>query len=600
MLNITATLITLVAAFGLACGLTPLVRRLARGWGMVAHPHAERWNRDAVAIGGGFAIAGAFVVATAASARLEPLLPLLLGSSLMFLLGALDDVYHFRPSSKLVAQTGISAVVVVLLPETRITGLAVLDAFIALVWLVGITNAFNLLDNIDGLSAGVASIAGLSYLVALGAGGSASLVFAVAAFVGACLGFLVYNRPPASIFMGDSGSLFLGSFLACAALLAVPSLSAGGVPAAAMPLLILLVPIFDTVFVSVTRRMAGRSPMAGGRDHLSHRLVAMGVEEARAVRVLYGLSALGGAGAVSLPYLEAGWATILIASYVILLCWLGVVLGHVEAHVRESERRAPPLVSEVGYRNRAFEVVLDLALIALAYYAAFRLRFQGPEFAQFMSYFAGTFPLVIACQLAGLALAGKYRQVWRTLGANELMVIVRGIAFGVAGAMLLLLSLYRFEGFSRLVFAIDGAVLCALLVGSRLAATSVDEHLRRRRGRGQPVLIYGAGAGGSLLVHVLLADPAFGLVPVGFIDDDPVKRRLRLEGVPVVGTFGQLGSLVEQLGVTQLIVSTRAIDRTRLAEASAICGERGIAIRSLRFALDEIGPIASVRHVQSR
>jgi UDP-GlcNAc:undecaprenyl-phosphate/decaprenyl-phosphate GlcNAc-1-phosphate transferase len=367
-----------------------------------------------------------------------------------------------------------------------------------------------------------------------------------------------------------------------------------------MPLLILLVPIFDTAFVSVTRRLAGRSPMLGGRDHLSHRLVAMGVDEARAVRILYGLAAIGGAGAVSLQYLETGFATILIAGYVILLCWLGVVLGHVEAHGVQTERRSPPLVSEVGYRNRVFEVSLDIALIALAYYASFRLRFQGEEFAHFLGYFAGTFPLVIACQLAGLAVAGKYRHVWRNFGSRELMVLVKGIAFGVAGSMLVLLTLYRFEGFSRLVFAIDAAVLGALLIGARLAATSVDEHLRRRRGRGAPVLIYGAGAGGALLVHVLLEDPAFELFPVGFIDDDPSKRRLRLEGVPVVGTFGDLPRLFETLGVAQLIVSTRALDRHRLADAAGICRDRGIAIRSLRFALDEIGPIASVRHVQSR
>jgi UDP-GlcNAc:undecaprenyl-phosphate/decaprenyl-phosphate GlcNAc-1-phosphate transferase len=600
MSNVTANLITLVAALGLACLLTPLVRHLAIRWGLVARPHAERWSPVPVAIGGGFAIAGATAVATMASTSVLALLPLALGSLLMFGLGALDDAYHFRPSSKLVAQTAIAATVLVLMPAPQITGMATLDAFIALVWLVGITNAFNLLDNIDGLSAGVAAIAGLSYLVALVPTGAGPLAAALAAFVGAALGFLVFNRRPASIFMGDSGSLFIGSFLAISSLLVTPMLTGRPVPAVAMPLLILLVPIFDTVFVSVTRGLAGRSPMLGGRDHLSHRLVAMGVEEARAVRVLYGLAALGGLGAVSLQYLEAGYATILIAAYVILLCWLGVVLGHVEAHGVSAEGRIPPLVSEVGYRNRVFEVSLDIALIALAYYAAFRLRFQGAEFAHFVGYFAGTFPLVIACQLAGLAVAGKYRHVWRTLGSRELLLLVKGIAIGVASSMLLLLTLYRFEGFSRLVFAIDAAVLGALLIGARLAATSVDEHLRRRRSRGAPVLIYGAGAGGALLVHVLHEDQGFGLVPVGFLDDDPAKRRLRLEGVPVVGTFADLERLIDALGVAQLIVSTKSIDRPRLAEAAALCRARGIAIRSLRFALDEIGPIASVRHVQSR
>jgi UDP-GlcNAc:undecaprenyl-phosphate GlcNAc-1-phosphate transferase len=600
MLNITAILITLVSGFVLTLALTPLVRRLAPGWGLVAHPHQDRWKRESVAIGGGFAIAAGVGIVALASAPVRPLVPLFLCSGLMFALGALDDLYHFRPSSKLVAQTMIAAVTVVLLPPLHITGVVGLDGFLALVWLVGITNAFNLLDNIDGLSAGVAAIAGLAYLVVLVPPGTEPVVPALAGFVGAVLGFLVYNRNPATIFMGDSGSLFLGSFLATSALLVLHW--TGGTPLTTIvtPLLVLLVPIFDTAFVSITRRLAGRSPMIGGRDHLSHRLVAMGLDEPRAVSLLYALAALGAFGAVSLRYIDGGWATMLIAGYAIVLGWLGVVLAHVQIQGDEDERRQPPLVSEVSYRNRAVEVMLDLALIALAYYGAFRIRFPGPEYMTFLGYFAGTFPLVIACQLAGLAVAGKYRQVWRTLGSDELLMLMKGIAFGVAGAMLLLLTVYRFEGFSRLMFAYDAVIVSVLIVGARLAASSVDDHLRKRRGRGQPVLIYGAGAGGVLLVRILREDAAFGLLPVGLVDDDPAKRRQRIEGVPVVGTLEQLPQLLESLGVSQLVISTRTIDRRRLAEAAAICRERGVAIRSLRFALDEIGPTPAIRNVQSR
>ena len=150
--------------------------------------------------------------------------------------------------------------------------------------------------------------------------------------------------------MGDGGSLFLGSFLGSAALLAAPELKAGLVPVAAIPLFILLIPIFDTAFVSVTRRLAGRSPMHGGRDHLSHRLVALGIDERRAVLALYVLAALGGVIALSLQHADFGYAAILIALYLILLAGIGIVLGHVEAHAaqtpspdarRRSSRKSP-------------------------------------------------------------------------------------------------------------------------------------------------------------------------------------------------------------------------------------------------------------------
>jgi UDP-GlcNAc:undecaprenyl-phosphate GlcNAc-1-phosphate transferase len=573
---------------------------LARRVGAVAKPHSDRWHREPVALLGGCAIASAFAIATIAGAPVAPLMPLFVATGLMFALGTLDDILHFNATTKLVVQTIVAGVVVFLMPTATLTGIVAVDSLLSLVWVVGITNAFNLLDNIDGLSAGIAAVAGIFFLAALTPAGFSPVSVAVAAFVGAALGFLVYNVQPASIFMGDGGSLFLGSFLGSAALLAAPELHAGVVPVAAIPLLILLIPIFDTAFVSVTRRLAGRSPMVGGRDHLSHRLVALGIDERRAVLGLYVLAAAGGVIALTLQHADFGYAAILIGLYVILLAGIGIVLGHVEAHLAGVEEFEQPLVSEVAYQNRAYEVVLDLALVGLAYYTAFRFRFREPEFTHFLPYFAASFPLVLVCQLAGLAMAGKYRQVWRTFGARELIGIIQGVATGFGLSAVLILYLYSFEGFSRAVFAIDAVVLVFLLVGSRVAISSADEYLRRRRGTGKPILIYGAGVGGALLVRVLLEDRLHALLPVGFIDDDPAKRRLRLEGVPVVGTFADLEAILSKKQIAEVIVSTKSIDRARVAETAALCRSHGVDIRAMRFALEEIGPVPAIRHVQGR
>lgn len=597
----TATLLTLIGSFALSAALTPLVRILAHRTGLVARPNRDRWHPDPIPVLGGFAIAAAFFVTVTFSTTLAPLVPLLVGAGLMFALGALDDVLHFGAATKLAVQTIIAAIVVFLMPPARIVGLAPVDELLAVFWMVGITNAFNLLDNIDGLSAGIAAIAGLFFLAALAPGGTTPLSLAVAAFIGAALGFLIYNVRPASIFMGDSGSLFLGSFLGGAALLAAPGLKGNVAPVAAIPLFILLIPIFDTAFVSITRRLEGRSPLVGGRDHLSHRLVALGLDERRAVMGLYLLAALGGITGLAIQHLDVAWAAILIAFYLLTLVFIGIVLGNVEAHSADVARPVPPLVSEVAYRNRIFEVVLDLALIALAYYAAFRFRFQGEQFQHFLPYFATSFPLVIACQLAGLALAGKYRQTWRHLGTSELVGILKGIAFGFAGSGLLTAYMYQFVGFSRLVFVINAGLLVLLLVGARLLITSVDEYIRARRGAGRRVLIYGAGIQGRLLVHALLEDQSFGLLPVGFIDDDLKKRRLRVEGVPIVGTFADLPDILTARDIAEVLISTKLIDRTRLAEAAAVCRSHDVSIRTMRFTLEDIGPTpVPIRHVQGR
>ena len=304
--------------------------------------------------------------------------------------------------------------------------------------------------------------------------------------------------------------------------------------------------------------------MLGGRDHLSHRLVALGIDEQRAV---LGALRAGGARrrhrARRCSTRTSGYAAILIALYLILLGLASrIVLGHVEAHAAEADRGAPPLVSEVAYRNRVYEVLLDVALIALAYYAAFRFRFQAAAVrASSCGYFATSFPLVLACQIAGLALAGKYRQVWRSFGAPELLVIVKGIGIGVAGSVAADARPLPVRAASRgWCSRSTPALLVFLLVGG-----AARHHLDRRApagtgaARGRPVLIYGAGVGGAPAGARAARGPRrSALLPVGFIDDDPAKRRLRLEGVPVLGTFARARRRCSPTReVTEVIVSIR-------------------------------------------
>src|ERR1051325_4234023 len=150
-------------------------------------------------------------------------------------------------------------------------------------WLIGITNAINLLDNMDGLATGIAAIASACLTFNFIAAGQTTEAMMLGVFTAALLGFLIYNSNPASIFMGDSGSMFIGFFLSSSALI---NLSGGRsrafVPVLAVPILVLFIPIFDTTFVTILRKLSGRAASQGGRDHTSHRLVALGLSEKRA------------------------------------------------------------------------------------------------------------------------------------------------------------------------------------------------------------------------------------------------------------------------------------------------------------------------------
>jgi UDP-GlcNAc:undecaprenyl-phosphate GlcNAc-1-phosphate transferase len=586
-----------IVSFLASVAVTPLVGRLASRSGFYALPASDRWHRRPVPLLGGAAIVVAFVCGVASWSTDPALIPLLICSGLMFLLGLADDVRAIAPATKLVGQMIIAGFAVSMGAPVAITGWPVVDQLLAFTWIIGITNALNLLDNMDGLAAGVAAIAGFCYLFLLLPEAGSPLTVGIAAFVGAVTGFLVYNYPPASIFMGDGGSHFLGSFLASASLFATPGMKGRMVPAAVFPILILLVPIFDTTFVTLTRRLSGRSALVGGRDHTSHRLVALGASERVAVLSFYILAVTGGFLAIALQRLQVGSAIGLVALYCLILGFVAVVLGHVSHPEARSAPGEPPLISEIAYRRRNLEFALDIALLTLAYYAAFRLRFHEGDASSFFPPFVRSVPVVVGAQVAGLYVVGKYRQVWRTLTTPELGVLMKGVAFGVTASVMLVVGLYRLEGFSRGVFILDALIAFCLLVAARGATSSIDVYLRKRRASGRPALIYGAGRGGAMLVRELLQNREMRIMPVGFIDDDARKQHLFIEGIPVLGTIDDLGRTVSRHGILELLVAIRDIEAAHLEYLLEQSHRYGLTLRRMRFSVDEVHGLPTVvRH----
>ena len=591
--HVIAFLISFLSAFA----LTPLVGRFAMRSRFYAVPANDRWHTRPVPLLGGVAIVLAFGTALIGSPGTASIAPVLLCAGLMFLLGVVDDVRPIGPAPKLICQMLVASIVLSTTAPVSITGWPVIDQVLCFVWIIGITNAFNLLDNMDGLAAGIAAVAGVCSLAVLLPQSEGPMTVGLAAFVGAVLGFLVYNYPPASIFMGDGGSHFLGGFLASASLFAMPGLQSQLIPAALFPVLILLVPIFDTTFVTLTRRLAGRRALVGGRDHISHRIVAFGASERVAILSLYLLAVIGGGVAFALQRLQGGSAIGLAAAYLLGLCVVAVVLGHVRHPETQDTAEHPPLLWEIAYRRRTLELALDIGLLTLAYYGAFRLRFPEGDASLFFPPFVRSLPLVVGAQVAGLYVAGKYRQVWRTLTTPELGALVKGLLYGITASMMLILTLYRFEGFSRGVFVLDALIAFFLLVAARSAASSIDVYLRKRRAIGTPALIYGAGRGGALLVRELLQNSDMRIMPVGYIDDDVRKRHLTIEGLRVLGTLDDLASLAGRHGASELLVAIRDIDAGHLEHLLERTRQVGLTLRRMRFSVDEVRSVPSVlRH----
>ena len=587
-----------VAAFALATAATPLVRAFARRIGAVAMPKSDRWHQAPTAMLGGIAIYISIVVALVAVVPLRThTWAVIGGSTAMFLLGLVDDFLHLKPYQKLIGQFLSSAFVIYMGLVLPWTGSLALNVIITFFWLVGVTNAVNMLDNMDGLATGIAAIAAMALAVNFVMHGQTNVALMLAAFFGGLLGFLIYNHNPASIFMGDCGSMFVGFFLASSALL---SGEGGGrsrsvVAVLAVPVLVLCIPIFDTTFVTLMRKLAGRAASQGGRDHTSHRLVALGLSERHAVWMMWGFAILGGVLAIGSHRLDLDVSIAAIAGFAIVLGILGVYLAGVRVYSEEEILAAEqkPVVSfliDLSYKRRIFEVALDVVLIVLAYYCAYALVF-GPMRATSGDWqlFIKTVPAIVFVKLLTFLASGVYRGLWRYVGLSDVVVMVKGVILGSVTSVLMILYAFRFEGFSRIVFALDGVLLLIFMVGSRGAFRVLRNMFPMRHARtGRRVLIFGAGDGGELLCRELLNNTQLGYVPVAFIDDDRRKFGSFLHGLRVYPGDHSLAEICRSASIDEVFLSTLRIPISRFRSLVAECENIGVPVKRMKFEIQRV------------
>jgi UDP-GlcNAc:undecaprenyl-phosphate GlcNAc-1-phosphate transferase len=590
-MNTLSDLTAIVATFFLSVALTYAVRAAARRWGIVARPKADRWHTTPTALMGGVAIAATTLIAALTFVPQTAMSWTVLGaSSLMFVIGIVDDLVSLKPYQKVIGQLIAASIVVgvdMILPWTAYYPVNVL---ITMFWLVGITNAVNLLDNMDGLAAGVSAVAavflGLQFALNADAGSDYALMLAL--FTASLVGFLVYNHNPASIFMGDCGSLFIGFFLASSALLTnQASRSRSFLPVLAVPVLVLFIPIFDTTLVFILRKMAGRSVSQGGRDHTSHRLVALGLSERKAVWMLWALAVVSGVMGLAILRLppEAGFAALFFFS--LTLIYLGIHLGKVKVYDVSQPTPVLSFLVDVSHKRRIFEVLLDSSLIVFAYYLAFTMVLGPLESSAHANTFFRSLPLVVGLKLAAFTAAGVYRGMWRYITPDALWIYFRGSLLGSMSSVVALTLVFRFQGFSRAVFVLDGFLLLFLLILSRYGFRLIRKLFPQTgmQRECKPVLIYGAGDAGEILARELMNNPRWRMRPVGFLDDNPQKTGRTLHGLRVMGGLNKLAELSARGDFTGVILSSRRFRPEKLAQIRETCEQADLELYQLSLAI---------------
>lgn len=293
----------IVVGFAASLGLTPLTRQIAQRVGLMDAPSGRKVHRAPIPLMGGLAIYGAFLLALLLfgnwPAHIVELGAILVGATWLALIGLLDDRFDLSPRIKFPAQLAAAALVITSGIRVDLFNNPPLDILLTAIWIVGIINAINFLDNMDGLAAGVSAIGALFTFVLAFSQGQELVSRLAAALCGSAIGFLIYNFNPASTFMGDMGSLVLGFVLAVIGIkLRFTQPFQSTAVSWMVPILVLGLPIFDTTLVVFTRLREGRSPFEGGKDHTSHRLVAMGLSHRLAVINLYGTCILLGIAAI--------------------------------------------------------------------------------------------------------------------------------------------------------------------------------------------------------------------------------------------------------------------------------------------------------------
>jgi UDP-GlcNAc:undecaprenyl-phosphate GlcNAc-1-phosphate transferase len=577
---IAASLTAAVISFAVA----GVVRQVALSRGVVVAPRPDRWHRQPTPTYGGVGVVvGLFAGATLAGGLEATAWPVLSAALALFVIGWFDDLMPMSALAKMVSSLAVAAFFVFSLTTVQtITPMAAALTIVALLWFGGLVNAINLLDNMDGLAAGIAAIAALGLAVAFPQELGPALVAVLIALAGGLAGFLAWNRNPAKMFMGNCGSLAVGGTIAAAATFAIAR--AGTFTAAAAAALILVVPIFDSAFVVLLRRLAGRSTTRGNIDHTSHRLVSAGFTDKSAVSLLY---ALGAAGALTGYFVQtqSGLAWPVAAGFAIGVVMMALWLARVPAYAGQDFQKVPfaPLLSDLTFRWHAGEVLLDLVLITACYFAAYRIRFQGdPDLPVFLDIFSKTLPMILGCQLAALYVSGLYKRMWSTFGLHDLSTVIRAVGSGVVASVVVVIYVYKAgDQFSRSVFVIDGLLLTAGIVATRSSFRVFGGLAARISPHRQRVAIYGAGVRGQMLVREMLANDAWARTPVVFIDDDPAKRSRRLMGVPIRGTASELEAIIGKLGIEEVLISSPAIDGEAEARVRATCAARAVAVRRL-------------------
>jgi len=590
----------------------PIVRSICIKTGYVYTPRDDRWHLRPTASLGGIAIFLSFVISLVITAILQSRKDgsnpqdnfhwnFLIGPGFIFFLGLLDDFRPLSPPVKLVGQIIAAAIVVFQGYTTNFFTPRIENSLIAqvpnivltFVWIIGITNAINLLDNMDGLAGGVCFITAMLLGYFFYRADNLALTQVSLALAGSILGFLIYNFPPASIFMGDSGALMLGFTLATLAIVRQPQAS-NVFAVMGVPTLLFLIPILDTLFVMFTRMLRGKSPFEGGKDHTSHRLIQFGFSERKTLFIIYCAAILSGFIGATLESIRYWYSLVIVPVLIVIFVLLISYLGGIKIVDSQSpdkfNKKVSHFVANLTYQRRILEIILDFFIIGIAYYLAIFIHYNLVMNDDRLEYFVNTLPIALATVYLSFFIFRIYRGIWRYTGIEDFLRYFQASIGGVVMAAVLIVFLYPTKVFAPILFILFGIFLFLGLSISRSSFQIMRLISRRQVVEDNiPILIVGAGDSGEFALKWLQSIPERGYQSVGFIDEDPYLKGRHINGIPVLGNFDRFGDIIQEKGIKGILISPNPnFDPKRGSLIIKLGKENNCWVKELKIDLKEI------------
>lgn len=601
--------------------LTPSIISLAKYAGAMDIPNERKVHKFPIPRLGGLVIYLSFFISLVLCIYLNPAvnlinpstgIMLLVSLTLVLILGIWDDIKQISPGKKFIGQWLAATIVylagfrisVITSPfDLELLNLGIFDYPATILWIVGITNAFNLIDGLDGLASGIALIASLTIFSLSLMREDLTSAFLSLLLVGATLGFLRYNFNKAKIFLGDSGSLFIGFSLA---ILSMMSATKGSTAFSILiPILTLGLPIMDTLLSMVRRSL--RSIFSDNEDskpfaqklvsifypdkgHIHHQLMSFGLSDRKVVIILYIVSVIFSVGAFAVTI-----ANTIIAIPILIIIGIATFLGVNQLGYKEMallrNGTLLPIYEKPFFKSSLFHGFLDLVSISLAFGIAHYLTsiithaesLYDKSFYKDLAIIAGT-------QFSVLFFGGIYKLTMKQIGLGDLLKILKVIIVAIFFTWLVFSIVNQSFSFLNLNFLIlNFYLLITFVLGGRLLFNILSylSHDTERTGR-KKVLVYGPGPDGIKILEQITKNSSYNISPIGILDDDPYLLGKRINGFKILGSHWNLPKILKTTAVDEILIFNGNLQQEVIKRLLKIANAHRIKIRYPKIGLEEL------------